>query len=98
MSTDRLYDGFSVVSTGLKCTILASVQLRRVFSMAVSQHGPYLRSAQCERLASPSHLYLVIYTYDLGVRRLPFALGGGGLTVSFAHTTSSSHCVRVFDI
>ena len=50
------------------------------------------------RLASPSHLYLVIYTYDLGVRRFPFALGGGGLTVSFAHTTSSSHCVRVFDI
>ena len=49
MSTDRLYDGFSVVSTGLKCTILVSVQLRRVFSMAVSQHGPYLRSAQCAR-------------------------------------------------
>ena len=49
MFIDRLCDGFSVVFTGLKCTIQARVQLRRVFSMAVSQHGPYLRSAQCVR-------------------------------------------------
>ena len=37
MFTDRPYDGFSVVSTGLKCTLQACVHLRRVFSLAVSQ-------------------------------------------------------------
>ena len=49
-------------------------------------------------LTAPSHLYLVIYTYDLGVRRLSIILSSGGLTVSYTNTTSSSHCVCVFDI
>ena len=50
------------------------------------------------RLTAPSHLYLVIYTYDLGVRRLSITLGSGGSTVAYALTTISSHCVCVFDI
>ena len=92
--TNRPYDGFSNVSTGLKCTIQASVQHRRVLSPAVSKHGLYLRSAWCAR--APSHLYLVIYTYYLGVRRLSIILGSGGSTVFYAHTRSSFHCVCVF--
>ena len=46
--------------------------------------------AVCAHLAAPSHLYLVVYTYNLGVRRLSIILGSGGSIVSFAHTTSSS--------
>ena len=38
----------------------------------------------CARLAAPSYLYLIIYPYDLGVRRLPIILGSGGLTMSYA--------------
>ena len=49
MFTDRPDDGVSIVSTGLKNTLQASVQLRRVFSLAVSQHGPYMRSAKLAR-------------------------------------------------
>ena len=51
------------------------------------------------RLTDPSHLCLVIYTYDLGVRRLlSIIVGKGGSTVSYEHATNSSHCVYVFDI
>ena len=46
--------------------------------------------AVCAHLAAPSHFYLVVYTYNLGVRRLSIILGSGGSIVSFAHTTSSS--------
>ena len=49
MFTDSPYDGFSMVSTGLKCTLQVSVQFRGVFPPAVSQHRPYLRSALCAR-------------------------------------------------
>ena len=49
-------------------------------------------------LTASSHLDLVIYVYDLGVRRLSVIRGSGGSTVSYVHTASSSHCVCVFDI
>ena len=49
-------------------------------------------------LTASSHLDLVIYVYDLGVRRLSFIRGSGGSTVSYVHKASSSHCVCVFDI
>ena len=49
MFTDRSYGGFSVFCTGLKCTLQASVQSRRVLSPAVSHRGPYLKPAGCVR-------------------------------------------------
>ena len=49
MFSDISYDGFFIVSAGLKCTLQASVKLRRVFSLAVSQHGPYMSSATLAR-------------------------------------------------
>lgn len=54
MFADKLYDGFSIVSTGVKCTLAWSaygcavpvgVQFRQVFSPAVFQHVPYMKSA-----------------------------------------------------
>ena len=39
MFTDRPYDGFSIVSTSLKCKLQVSVQFWKVLSLAVSQHG-----------------------------------------------------------
>ena len=49
-------------------------------------------------LTASSHFDLVIYVYDLGVRRLSVIRGSCGSTVSYEHTASSSHCVCVFDI
>ena len=56
-----VYDRCSVVTSSLKCTLQAIAQFRRVFFPAVSQHGPYLRSARYARLTaqfSSLHGYL----------------------------------------
>ena len=56
-----VYDRCSVVTSSLKCTLQAIAQFRRVFFPAVSQHGPYLRSARYARLTaqfSSLHCYL----------------------------------------
>ena len=60
--------------------------------------GPYLQSARCARLTAPFHLYLALYAKGLGVTRLLLILSICGSTFSYAHATSSSPCVRVFDV
>ena len=83
MFTDRPYDGFSVVSTDQKCTLQVSVLLQQVFSPAVSQYGPYLRSARFD-----IKYLLRVYLKDLSKSRVyirqpkdtftPFSWGEGG--------------------
>ena len=83
---NRPYNGFSVVSTGLKSTLEA-----RCFRRQFPNMDHYEVYSVRAHLTAHFHPYLVIYTYDLGVRRLPFIPDSGGSTVSYAHVTSSSH-------
>ena len=65
MFTDRPYDGFSAVSTGLNCTLQASAQFQWVFSLAVSQHGPYLRSTRYARVLQLLPISTRVFTLQM---------------------------------
>ena len=71
MFTDRPYDGF------FRCfnwSEMHDLSERAAPASVFSNSFPtWTTSEVCAvraHLAAPSHLYLVVYTYDLGVRRL----------------------------
>ena len=90
MFTNRPYDEFSVVSTGPKCTLQASLEFRGSFPTSTISEVFSVRA--CLTTPFPS---LPGY---LGVKKLSITPGSDGSTVSYAYGTSSCRCVCVFDV
>ena len=96
MFPNRPYDGYSVVSTGLKCALQARVQLWLVFFPAVSQHGLYMRSGWLACAWNPSDFCLVICAWDIGVRELSVIPGSAGSAVSYERGGQFSLCLCIW--